>query len=370
MTSPDSTAYGWGDWWRRIFTGSRTEVAPQSPPPSGGPSPRATGPQRPEPTSLEELAWAEHHPEFAPHARALGLRFSVAPACDPAQLESLANAVQEVAAQDETDPAALPTASLQILQLVARPNLELAELASVIQREPALAAAVLRVANSAGMGAAASIRTVRDAITRLGVTESGRVVGVVATQALFNPQSQLAQRLFGARLREIHVASAAAASGAAQLSMERGVGRSDFAFLGGMLHDVGKSLAIGALVQVVLARQVPESLPKDQLDALLERVHVQLGSRAQARWQLPDYLVRLCAEHHDRCCPLSPETQELHLVRVMSGLIALRARPQPAERIAELTDSLRALDLSPLQTRAIDAGLRLRGSQVQTALAG
>jgi hypothetical protein len=46
------------------------------------------------------------------------------------------------------------------------------------------------------------------------------------------------------------------------------------------------------------------------------------------------------------------------LVRVVSGLLALRSRPQPLERISELTQSIQVLGLSPVQTRALDAELR------------
>jgi HD-like signal output (HDOD) protein len=150
--------------------------------------------------------------------------------------------------------------------------------------------------------------------------------------------------------------------------MERRMGRSDWAFLGGMLHDVGKSLALGALARSIGGGRAPADVPEPVLEALLEHVHVELGREAHARWQLPDYLRELCAEHHAQTCPLTDDTRELHLVRVVSGLYALRARTQPIERVGELANSLVTLAFTPAQVRAIDTGLRSRATQARQIL--
>jgi HD-like signal output (HDOD) protein len=295
---------------------------------------------------------------------------------DPLTPAQLALATQLTAAltqaEDASDaiPSGLPTASLRILNLVARAEIELSDLASAVQQDPALTAAVLRVANSAAMGAMAGpIRTVREAITRLGVTESARVAGVVAAQTLFSPQSKLAQSLFGARLSELHVAAATIAGGAAQLSMERRTGRSDLAYLGGMLHEVGKTLALGGLSRLIQRGEAPKELDPAVLDAVLDAVHVTLGSRAHRSWELPDYLVTLCDTQAEPALPHEAEHAEQHLVRVVSGLYALRSRPLPRERLACLVDSVQALALTPVQARALDTSLRARAQQVRQILA-
>ncbi|MET0391168.1 MAG: HDOD domain-containing protein [Polyangiales bacterium] len=376
-TSSETGLFG---WFRRLFASPAPVTRAHGRPveraaPTRAPRPAEADakPTAANPTDGEvDPRWHEQCPQFAGHAHALGLPFDLPlplSAADEAQVEQLAVAVRADSAANDSEPSASPAAALRVLQLVARSDLELAELASVIQQDSALTAAVLRVANSAAMsGAAGAIQTVRDAVTRLGVADSARVVGVVATAALFNPRSKLAQRLFGPRLADMHVASAAAASGAAQLSMERGVGRSDKAFLGGMLHGVGKSLAIGALARLIDAEAASSEVPDPVLEALLDRVHVELGTQAHERWKLPQYLIDLCAKQHEPLIPLTPDTRELHLVRVASGLIALRLKPQSRARIGELTDSLLALQITPVQTRAIDAGLRSRSVQVRQVL--
>jgi HD-like signal output (HDOD) protein len=352
-------------WLRRVF-GSK----PSPPPLPRRSSKAAAGDPAHEAEAVDE--WAEYLPGLAPHVRAVGLAFQLPAPLSAAQLEQveqLAAAVVELAARDDTAPNSLPSACLRMLNLAARSDVEVSELASAIHQDPALTAAVLRVANSAGQGSAnGAIHTVRDAVLRMGVTESARVAGAVAAKALFSPRSKSTHALFAAQFADLNVAAASAAGGSAYLAMDRGVGRSDLAYLGGMLHDVGKSLALSALASLAITDSAARELEPEVLGELLELVHVELGTLAHERWALPAYLTELCAASHDAHVPESPTHTELHLVRVVSGLLALRTRPQPLERLAELEQSIVALRITPLQTRALDTELRSRNTQVRSVL--
>jgi HD-like signal output (HDOD) protein len=367
MKSAVSSEGGIVGWFRRFFGGA---------PPAAAANSNAAAPARaaaPVPVDDVSDAWSEHTPGLAPHARALGLTFQLPePLSDAqyAQAQQLVAAVMEAAASSEDAvPSSLPGAALRMLNLAAKSDIEVNELASVINQDAALTAAVLRVANSAIQGLAnGQIATVRDAVVRLGVTESARVAAAVAAKTLFSPRSKQAYALFGKRFTELNVAATCAAGGAAYLAMDRGVGRSDLAYLGGMLHDVGRSLGLSVLASLTLADKAPRQLDPAVLEQLLEDVHVPLGTLALERWALPAYLLELCATHHDATIPEGPSHAETHLVRVVSGLILLRARPQTLDRMLELEQSLAALHLKPLQTRALDAELRKRASQVRLAV--
>jgi HD-like signal output (HDOD) protein len=177
-----------------------------------------------------------------------------------------------------------------------------------------------------------------------------------------------AHALFAPQFAELHIAAATAAGGAAQLAMERGVGRSDLAYLGGMLHEVGKSLGLAALASLILADKAPRDLDPNTITFIIEQRHVEIGVHAHQRWELPQYLATLCASQQLPEVPNDPAHAELHLVRVVSGLLALRVCPQPIERIQELVQSLSALSITPLHARALDAGLRTRVGQVKQAV--
>ncbi|HET6334472.1 MAG TPA: HDOD domain-containing protein [Polyangiales bacterium] len=368
-------------WFRRLFglAPANTQTTPLQRSPAAGSGQRPAPGQahgQPAKAAPEELAamdeaWGDHAPEFKPYAHALGLPFALPPELTDEQLElmaQLSTAVTEFASKDDNGPKSLPTASLRILNLVAQNDVEVTELSSAINQDPALMTAVLRVANSALLGGTGQIATVRDAVTRLGIAETGRVAGAVAAKTLFSAKSKSAHALFSASFLDLHVAAAAAAGGAAFLAMERAVGRSDLAYLGGMLHDVGKSLALGAIASLVLDNKAPREIDPEVIFIVLESLHVELGAEAHDRWALPQYLTTLCASHHDSTVPNHPSQAELHLVRVVSGLLALRTRPQPLERISELMQSIQVLGLTPVQTRALDAELRRNTSRMRDAL--
>jgi HD-like signal output (HDOD) protein len=362
-----SSERGFASWWRRVFSGGSA---------SSQVSRRASSDVQRASKANSELvevdsAWLQHAPEFAPFAQALGIEFNLPVALSAAQLEQalqLTASVVEAAAQDQSGPTSMPTAALRTLNLVCRPDVEVSELASSIHQDPALTAAVLRMANSAGMGAAVEVHTVRDALTRLGLVESARVVGAVAAKTLFTPSLKSAHELFITQFNELHVAAAAAAGGAAHLSMERVVGRSDLAYLGGMLHEVGKSIALSALAEMMIAGRGPREVEPNVLLHVIESRHVELGVRAHERWGLPQYLTTLCASQNKANVSVDPANAELHLVRVVSGLLALRVRPQSLARIAQVVQSLGMLGITPLQARALDAGLRTRAAQVHQVL--
>jgi HD-like signal output (HDOD) protein len=368
--SQTSTQRSFIGWFRRLFSPQvpvsavlGTKLAGQAP---------ANTQVTPEAQAGVE-GWNDYAPDFAPFAGALALEFRVPVQLTDAQLEEIAQlsaAVREHAEKDDSGPKSLPNASLRILNLVAKNDVEVTELATAIQQDPALTAAILRVANSAALGGAAGpVNTVRDAVVRLGIAESGRVAGAVAAKTLFSAKSKSAHAVFAPLFGDLHVAAATAAAGAAYLAMTRAVGRSDMAYLGGMLHDVGRSLALGSIASMVLERKSSKDLDPEVVQRVLDEVHVDVGAQAHERWGLPQYLTSLCASHHDANVPNHPSQAELHLVRAVSGLICLRATPQPLERIAELSQSIGVLGLTPLQTRALDAELRRTSTRLREALA-
>lgn len=364
-TAHMSSMNGVVGWLRRILGGPHPHAQNATP----RPRPTAAAVTKPA-AEPRDPRWGEFAPEFAAHAHALGLEFrSPAPLADAqlTQVAQLSAAVLSYAENDDSGPTSLPTAALRVLNLVAKSDVEMTELSTAIQQDPALTAAVLRVANSAASGSASTIDTVRDAIVRLGLRESERIAGAVAAKALFSPRSKAARALYGSQFGQLHVEAASAAGGAAYLAMERG-SRSDLAYLGGMLHDVGKSIGLGALAGLVLSGRAPRDLSPEVVQAILNQVNVELGALAHDRWGLPEYLTAICAAQHDPVVPEGPSHVELHLVRVVSGLLALRTAPQPLERIGQLAQSLAALRMSTRETRALDAELRKRVAQVRQAL--
>lgn len=350
-------------WLLRWF-GSPRDEAPESAPVAAVPVPVAMPAQA-------LTACADDTDEGA-YIAALGVQSVEAPVlreAEEAEVERLVAGVKAHFAEERDNLEMLPTSSLRILNLVARPDLELSELTSAANQDPAISAAVLRVANSAAMGAATrEVRTVREAVARLGVTEVGHVAAAVSARVLFSARAKTEQATFAARRTELHWRAVTAAAGAAHLSMQRGHGRSDLAYLGGMLHDVGKAVALGSLSALMVAGRASREIAPAVLDAVLEQVHTELGTDALRHWSMPGYLVTLCATHHDPKLPDAAECAETHLVRIVAGLIAVRAEPADREALELMLQSAQVLNMKPLEVRALDADVRGLAAQMARVL--
>ena len=261
-------------------------------------------------------------------------------------------------------PASFPALSLQILNLVARADVEVAELARLVARDPALSAGILSAANSAYYRGAMEIETVRDAITRLGMNEVGRVAGAVSARTLFNPRMRAEQTVFGPRWNGLFHHAVTVASGAAWLALRNRSVRSDRAYLGGLLHDVGMSIALRSLAALVLDGKLDPRPDDARIDRVLDLVHAEVGGEAHQQWGLPQYLTVLAIRHHDPEIPASEEFIDLHAVRLASAIEDLHS-PFSARGARELVQSAAALKLDPFAVRALAS--ELRAAEARTA---
>jgi HD-like signal output (HDOD) protein len=135
------------------------------------------------------------------------------------------------------------------------------------------------------------------------------------------------------------------AFGASQFAFEQGVGRADRAFLAGMFHDIGKSVALRSLAALVIQGQVPPEISPPVVDEVLERVHVEIGAALHDLWSLPPHLKEICLHHHDAQVPGDPDSQEIHILRLAEGLHRLVKDPGDARRLAETRQSISAMRL-------------------------
>ncbi len=276
---------------------------------------------------------------------------------DEAADVALAAKILELFAAAPPDQASFPAIATEILALVSSPDADVGRLAATLSRDPALSAGVISVANSPVFRGVSEVETVREAVTRLGLQEVGRVAVAVATRTLFDAGARAARAAFGQGSSALFARSVAVGSAAAAVGMRQRGARTDRVYLGGLLHDVGKALALGVLARCGPAVYGAEPEPA-RLERVLDRVHVEIGAAAHQAWALPHYLVSICEHHHDPCVPPGDEGFELHLVRLTSAVRSLRDPPVAARAAREVVQSAAALALDPYAIRALVAELR------------
>jgi len=334
--------------WRSL----RGEGASRPRPAPAAPGARPPVPRPPPPPEPE----VDSSDPFAPFARALGVELPpeppAPPPADEAAAAELAGRVLESARSATTELVSFPAVALEIVERVRDPKADARGVAGFIARDPALAADVVSVANSVAFRGVSEVESVHEAVTRLGLTEVGRLASAVAARKLLDPQGRS-----GLFVRAVAVATAAA-----DAALRRRGARSDHVWLGGLLHDVGKALVPQLLVH--LAAEGGHLTSVAVGERVIERVHVEVGEAAVRRWALPAYLQEICAHHHDPAVP--PQAVDLHLVRLTSALACL-GEPALAWRSArEIVQSAGALGMSAPAVRALATELRLAGERARS----
>ncbi len=85
----------------------------------------------------------------------------------------------------------LPEAALRIRQVINQPDVTSAEIIQIVQTDPALSARLIKVANSPLYGTWREIKTVRDAVRRLGLEATRSLTFSLSVRQLFRARSTL-----------------------------------------------------------------------------------------------------------------------------------------------------------------------------------
>jgi HD-like signal output (HDOD) protein len=173
----------------------------------------------------------------------------------------------------------LPSVATQILAMVNNPDSDAAKLAGLIHRDQALAAHVLRIANSPAYMPRMPIVSLQHAVSMLGLTLLSEIAFTVSLKA-----GTFAAPGYESRMQFLWKHSLASGVYAKEVAKIRRLNM-ESAYVCGLLHAVGKPVVLNACVSLSTELKVP--LEPDLLDTLIEAHHVPLGIQLADRWQLP-----------------------------------------------------------------------------------
>lgn len=192
---------------------------------------------------------------------------------------------------------ALPPVVAEIQRLFHDPETSARDVARVICRDPAMAAKLLKLVNSAYFGFARKIASVSMAVVILGFRQ---VRDMVLTIALFERFSPRRSGPFDVVAFWKH--SIAAALLAEGIARNRDVRARDAGFTAGLLHDLGKIVATQEaphLVEEIAERITGGQEPLEAERAVLGLDHAALGAYLAEVWGFPERLARAFRGHHD-----------------------------------------------------------------------
>ena len=214
----------------------------------------------------------------------------------------------------------------QIIRVMCDPGWGPADLAAVIERDPAMTAKVLQLANSAFFGISHEVTRVRDAVMYLGaetIKSLSLVAEAISKLALKNVDGFSIEEFQEHAILVAGIAAAILPEGRAQ----------EEAVTAALLHDIGKLVLIAddpkrwARLNDLARR---ENLPLHQIEQDHEGVtHAATGAYMLSLWGLPDGVVEAVAHHHD---PGSFPGLALHPVAAVHVADILAHQLQPSAR--------------------------------------
>ncbi len=192
----------------------------------------------------------------------------------------------------------LPASSAQLIPLLQNSEADPEEICQAISLDPGLTAHVLRVANSAALGASDSIVTVRQALMRLG---TGRVLGAVLSTVV-GPVAMQPVTGYGLHAGSLWENCVAVALATEEFSEILGKSAPVEAFTAGLLCDIGK-LVLGEFVAqdcgAIRELAFGHGLPFDQAEREILGVdHAEVGAALLRTWKLPEAIVEVVRWHH------------------------------------------------------------------------
>jgi len=187
----------------------------------------------------------------------------------------------------------LPEAAMRIEALLRdEEKADSRQIAALIEKEPALAAAMLRLANSATFGGLHAVVDPADAVSRLGLKQVRTLVTTVAHHGHYDcqdPRCLTLQR----KLWDHAVAAAVLCRHIARLVAAEPAE----AFLAGLLHDVGKLVVLKA-IPVVEGGQHPITCTEPVLLELMDVMHAELGHQVLTQWHISGGVAEAALKHH------------------------------------------------------------------------
>lgn len=173
-----------------------------------------------------------------------------------------------------------------------RPEVAMRRVAAVVERDPALVAKLLKIANSAFFSGTRKVTSLADAVTRLGVG----VIQGLALATVFDGSERRLERAGVARLHDHSLEVAMLARTFVPKSAE-------IAFTAGLLADTGKLvLGLGVPEDCLQVWRKAESNGRPSHEAEREAWgvdHAAVGAYLLALWGLPEEIVDAVARHHD-----------------------------------------------------------------------
>jgi diguanylate cyclase (GGDEF)-like protein len=235
----------------------------------------------------------------------------------------------------------LPTIAVQVLDLAQRPDADIAEMARIISRDPALSSKILKTVNSSFYGRSQHVSTISHALVILGLQSvKTLVLGFSLVKNLTKSKAK------GFKHINYWKRSIYAATAARSLAAKVGLLQTEEAFLSALLMDIGM-----LVLDLVLEDEYSELSAKVESHKDLAGVeqqslgmdHAEVGGMLAQQWKLPPLLTMPILYHHRPAETPDPALSQLvELVSIGGRCADIFAEENAAGAIKDVREFLLA----------------------------
>jgi len=182
-----------------------------------------------------------------------------------------------------------------IEQMLRNEQASMKQISEVIELEPSLALKIMATANSSLFYGMPQVNSVSDALVRLGINETRDLLLAYMFRNLFKAR----QMIFRNATENWWEHSLLTAAACQSLAPTCGEMTGDYAYLLGLLHDVGKPCLLQALLEELDRRQFGEECV-DLIFAAISRHHARVGMLVLKKANFPASFVAALGFKHNR----------------------------------------------------------------------
>lgn len=188
----------------------------------------------------------------------------------------------------------MPAAAQKAFQLATDPSAEARDFISVIESDEALSARVMKIANSVYFDRGKPSTTIEDSVIIIGINELRCLLNATSLSEIF-PSKHLVRSQLWAN----DIATALISRTLAERFMPA---KAEIAFLGGLMHDVGKLLLLQRaddLYMKVLKKVETEGCSFSEAEEqVFPFTHAEVGQLIAEKWHFSPELIAVIKSHH------------------------------------------------------------------------
>ncbi|MBH0200167.1 MAG: HDOD domain-containing protein [Nitrospira sp.] len=206
-------------------------------------------------------------------------------------IEQLERSLLQKLEQGELELPLLPQVASQVMALASDPAADAAKLSSLIHQDQALAAHVLRIANSPAYMPRSPVVSLQHAVAMLGINLLSEIAFTASLKAgAFQVPGHEDE------VKQLWRHSLASGAFAKEVARARRV-NVESAFLCGLLHAIGKPVVLRTAAAIAQKQNIPAD--KSMLRMLMNGYHSRVGCLIADKWSLPKQVAEAIQYYSD-----------------------------------------------------------------------